>query len=518
MEALREIFARYEIAVNDTKLDTANDKIGSVIKNLGKLAEVAATYIAIKWTSDFIQDQIAMGVELENNAKRLGMSTDELQKWQFAAGMTGQSADTAVRAIGILNRTLGQAEMGNKSFIKVYQQLGIDLKNSDGSFKSASEVAGDLADKLHNTTSQAERTALITRTMGRGAVAMLPLFEQGSQAIHEMFEEYEQLGGGIRRDFIEAAKHSNEELVKLKLSFDNLKSRIALALLPVWDRLVEGFTSASRWLIQLSDHTYFLETAMWGIAAVAAIMLAPLLIDLGALLIAMLPVIIAAGLIYLAFDDVYTMIRGGHSVLGDFIDSMYGVGSTSKLVDTLKQAWKDLLPSIAGAGRIAADVGKIIVNALFAAGGAIATLAAALDDLVMNKGKGVPDILKNGAKNWNTRSEAIAQNFSDIGTDFMDAADPYRNKVVTAYDVPTQRDMAEGRGGSQKQQKAAATALHVTQTNRHTINVMGAHDPKATAAAVGDVLKSQTSDDMQAAFMALGNFADSSGTLGGSEE
>jgi hypothetical protein len=73
-------------------------------------------------------------------------------------------------------------------------------------------------------------------------------------------------------------------------------------------------------------------------------------------------VVLAIGLLILVVDDVYTAFMGGKSVVGDFIDSLLGVGATKEIVESVKlvsrELWEELkLVASAAKGVIDAFVG-----------------------------------------------------------------------------------------------------------------------------------------------------------------
>lgn len=350
MAALREILAYFKVDV-DTKdlteatkgVDTFSGKLGSVANAIGQaFGPVALGYLkgfvavfgaaaAAYGVDRFIQGQIDAAKELQVTSERLGIGVQELQAWHLAAQETGvdvQQMDTALR---FLNRSLGNAELGNKAMIKTFGQLGVSAK---GQGDNLTDFAEGLADRFAGLKTQAERTALAMKLFGRGGASILPILQQGSERVKAMFNDVKALGGGLSTGFVQRAREAQRAQVRLGFAMTGLKSQVTDALLPMFSLIIEKLT---RWTVafdNLIKKTYVIQEVILGLKLAVA-----------SLLIAFFPmtVIVAsfAALIVL-LDDLYTTLEGGDSLIRRWFDGLYGIGTTAKFVDKVKAAFENL--------------------------------------------------------------------------------------------------------------------------------------------------------------------------------
>jgi TP901 family phage tail tape measure protein len=216
MSALRELIAFFGVEVDDKKLDHAGEKM----EGLASLAERVGSAIGIAFglheVSEFIQGQIEMAAHIGNTAEILGVATDELQEFRYAALNADVEADAADKSLRFLNKNLGEAISGNKDAAETFRGLGIDLASVKDGSRSATSLLPDIADKFESITSQSERTALAMKIFGKQGASLLPLLQKGGKEIEKYRDEFEELGGGISEAQIKIAEEGEHSIKKMK--------------------------------------------------------------------------------------------------------------------------------------------------------------------------------------------------------------------------------------------------------------------------------------------------------------
>ncbi len=336
--ALSQIFAFLGVKTDHKELDSLNEKVEHATHKLSQLAELAGGAFMIEKIKSFVEGQIEAGAQLKIMSERLGVGTTELQQFQLAAQESGASAEDANTGLRFLNRSIGQATTGSAEAATEFQKLGIHLKDAHGNTLPVIEVASQLADKMKGMHSQGERTAAAMKLLGRGGASLLPMFQEGSEGIKEAIKDFEELGGGMSEDFVEAAHKTERETVKMRFQLTSLSSRLTSMLLPIVNQIIRKFMQWTKVGMDLIRRTNVVQTALIALGVALGV----LAINLALANLPLLLMVAALGILYLAFDDIYTMITGGDSVLGRLIDRMFGVGAQAKVVDGLKEAWQFL--------------------------------------------------------------------------------------------------------------------------------------------------------------------------------
>lgn len=339
--ALRELVAFLGFDLDKKPLEEADkgmerfEKRAELVKTALETVGVA---LGVREIAEFISSQIEMGAALEHTSAQLGIGVDDLQAFQYAAETTGVSADDAGNALGFLNRAIGSATTGNEEAAKAFSQFHVALKDASGQARPLSDVVGDLADGFARSNDTGKKTVVAMTLFGRAGRALIPLLNKGKEGAQGLFDEFDKLGGGLSEDFIKSAEEAEHSMVAMKTASRGLYSELGAALLPtVTDFVMElahGVASLREWL----SHTHLLRNALITLAAIAGV----LVITWGILNIEILLVVAALALLALAVDDVITFFEGGDSVLGRFLDKIYGVGESKKIAQELKDAWKEV--------------------------------------------------------------------------------------------------------------------------------------------------------------------------------
>lgn len=337
MASLREMLLSFGVDIQGReKLDALEVQVNRTTGAIKTLAEAAAGIAIFKGIENFLVSTAQMGAKVYDLANSLGVSTQDLQQFQFAAEMVGVSGEKAGNALRFFERHVGQAELGVKSATKDFAALGINIKDAEGNTKPLGDLLPEVADKFAGLESDTERAALAAKLFGRNAIGLVPLLRGGEGSLASFYEQFHKLGLGLKDDFLVEAKKADRQIRILGFAFDAMKSRIAISLLPA---LTDGVTKLMEFFVAIQhvlDTSYAAKTAIIALSVAAIAALAPLLL-------AIAPVVAAATALYLIFDDVFTLFEGGHSAVGDLMDSLFGVGTQQSFVKEVKEDVKLLI-------------------------------------------------------------------------------------------------------------------------------------------------------------------------------
>lgn len=124
--------------------------------------------------------------DLQDTAAQLGVSTDALQVFRFAAAETGVQAGQLDQALLKLNTTIGDAASGDDAAEKKFKALGISFTDAEGRARSSEAVLADLADLIQSLASPAERAAAAATLLGdRAGPRLVPLLADGAQGLRD---------------------------------------------------------------------------------------------------------------------------------------------------------------------------------------------------------------------------------------------------------------------------------------------------------------------------------------------
>lgn len=367
-----------------------------VDKAKGAMAALAAAF-AIKEIVEFVDRQLEAAEAIEKTSERLGVSTDTLQRFQYALRLTGGEAEGAANALFFLERALGNAVRGGEN---PFQTLGIKVKDAAGNVKDAIPILSEVADKVAHAKSEAEKTAIAISIFGRGSKEILPLLKRGAEGVRELSEEYDDLGGGIRDNYIKAAVEAKEATIRVGFVTDALKVELVAGIAPVIERTSRIVLRAVASFREWARTTSVFQTSARIVAAIVGGLLLSKFFAmiagarrlygvLGILRVgfvrmgaALLSPIAMFALLYLAVDDLYVLMKGGDSVIGGVLDKLGLIHEKQAIIDALDLSWKNIKDTWTIIEPLIKKIGEAMGGAANGGGSALAQVFVGISKLL----------------------------------------------------------------------------------------------------------------------------------------
>ena len=231
---------KYEIiAVNKTAMAFKAVKMGLsgiatagkaglfAIKALGAAAVAAAASIALitKKSFDYIDT-------LGKTASRTGIATETLQAFQLAAIESGTTVEQTQKGLEKFARSIGDAGRGLKTQVDIFSDLGVTLKNADGSLKSFETLLEGVAEGLGELGSEAERATVLANLFGRAGIQFSEIFRDGAAGLEEFTRRADDLGIILDDKTIRGVEQFNDTMSVVKLQVGAVVNNITAAFVP----------------------------------------------------------------------------------------------------------------------------------------------------------------------------------------------------------------------------------------------------------------------------------------------
>lgn len=239
MATIRELVTKLGFEVDDSQLKEFNKSVETVKGTLVALGTAAAAGAAALFgVAKSVADT---GDEIAKTAPTVGLSTRALQEYRYAADLAGVSNTEFTSSMQIFNRTIGQAQKGTGTAVKTLEELGISLKNADGSARSNEQIMNDLAHTFSRIPNEAEKAALAQELFGTSGLKMAGFLAQGTEEIENMRREANRLGVVLGEDSIKASEEFGDALTRFWKVIEGIKFAIGVELIPVITELVDEF-------------------------------------------------------------------------------------------------------------------------------------------------------------------------------------------------------------------------------------------------------------------------------------
>ena len=258
-----------QIAAVGRDMEKFGGKVESVGRALTPLSGAAAG--ALGALGKLALSSVTAADDLNTLAKQTGISTDELQKMQYASDLVDVSVDDIV---GALKKMKPKMDESNETF----QKLGVSVTDVDGNLRNATDVFYDSLDALSKVGNETERDQLAMELFGKGADSLAGIIDDGGKALRDYGEEAEQLGLIMGGDTLDSLNEINDTLDKtkatMKKSLGALGATAAKTFAPAIEKAAKVVDKLSERLRKLTPEQTELITKILGVVAA----LAPVLI------------------------------------------------------------------------------------------------------------------------------------------------------------------------------------------------------------------------------------------------
>ena len=174
--------------------------------------------------------------ELSTLAKQTGLTTDEIQKMQYAADLIDVDTDTIIGGMKKLKKGLDK----NKD---TFKKMGVEVKTWNGEYRNTSDIFYDVVLALSKIPNETERDIVAMDLFGKSADELAGVIDDGGEALRKLGQEAEDLGVIIPEEEIEKANKFNDSLDKLKAqgsaTLMQLGGEVADMLLPYLPKIQE---------------------------------------------------------------------------------------------------------------------------------------------------------------------------------------------------------------------------------------------------------------------------------------
>lgn len=154
---------------------------------MGAAGVGAGVAMAIKSTAESLDS-------LAKRAGALGMASQDLDAWSYAAELSGVSSAGMDKALRALPQRMHDAARGSKDMQDVFARLGVSVTDNEGRLKDVTTVLLEVSDGMAGMESATERAALAGKLFGSKNVGLVNMLKGGSEGLRGMLVEAHSLG------------------------------------------------------------------------------------------------------------------------------------------------------------------------------------------------------------------------------------------------------------------------------------------------------------------------------------
>lgn len=257
----------------------AMQELGGKIEDAGKaFAPVSGAAAGLLGTlGGLAYKSVTAADDLNTLAKQTGLSTDALQKMQYASDLVDVSVEDITGAVGKMKKAMSGSP-------DAFEALGVSVTNADGSMRDAESVFYDTLEALSQIKNETERDQAAYDVFGKSADQLAGIVDDGGAALKAYGDEAENLGLIMSGDTLDSLNEVNDEIDRGKAQLGGaatqLGATVAEVLLPLIEPLTEGIKKITEFIQGLSPETVGLVMKIAGVVAI----ISPLLIGIGSVI------------------------------------------------------------------------------------------------------------------------------------------------------------------------------------------------------------------------------------------
>lgn len=206
--------------------------------------------------------------DLNTLAKQSGLTTEEIQKFQYAADLVDVSANDIIGAQTKLTKSMTSTSTATQ---EAFARIGVSVTDANGELKSSSEVFYEVLEGLSQVTNETERDALAMDIFGKSAASLTGIIDDGGAALKELGDQASELGVIMDQETLDSLNAVNDQLDTLKA---NAQGQIAQAgakameaLMPIFEEVIGYLSKAVEWIGSLDTETIKIILTIAGLVA-----------------------------------------------------------------------------------------------------------------------------------------------------------------------------------------------------------------------------------------------------------
>lgn len=206
-------------------------------ENIGKAVLTAGTLITTMGaltlkTADHAKEVI-------NVSQTMGMTTDQYQKWDYVLKTVGTDAESASGDLAALAEKAKDAAEGGNDMAKVFAEVGMSVKDSEGNLKSQNQLFLELILNLQNMEDVTKRNAIASDLLSTTGEKIVPLLNMSKEELRELMVQAKETGYVMNEDLLESAYEVSNGTLQLNAKMEALKTNLGAGLLPVLQFFVD---------------------------------------------------------------------------------------------------------------------------------------------------------------------------------------------------------------------------------------------------------------------------------------
>ena len=226
----------------------AMEKYRDAMKNAGQAGKELATEAAAVGAAaigatagiyEFVKAGAQWADDLNTLSKYSGITTNELQKFEYASKLIDVSSETITGSLTKLTRNMQTAKDGSGAAAQAFETLGVSVTDASGNLRDRQDVFYEVIDALGKVGNETEMDALAMNIFGKSAQQLNPLIKGGAERLRELGDEAEKMGLILDQKTLDNLNEFNDSVDLLGAKGNQITKILASQAQPAVEGLVK---------------------------------------------------------------------------------------------------------------------------------------------------------------------------------------------------------------------------------------------------------------------------------------
>lgn len=327
--------AKQELQAVGQKLKDAGGKVSELGQKLSGFSGAAAAIGGGLLKLGY--DAVTSADDLNTLSKQTGISTEELQKMQYASSLVDVSVEDIT---GALKKLKSKIDPSNKSLAA----LGISATNADGSLRDATDVFNDALVALSQIENETERDQAAMDLFGKSADSLAGIIDDGGQALRDYGRQAEDLGLILDQDTLDSLNETNDTIDQMKAQISStmavIGSKVVPVVAPLLEKAGELIANVATKLSEMNPEVMDTVLKVVGVAAA----LAPVLVIGGKLISGLGTLVTTIGTVVGVLGGPLTLAIAAAVAIGVLLYKNWDTvkEKATELKDNVVQSWENI--------------------------------------------------------------------------------------------------------------------------------------------------------------------------------
>ena len=234
------------IAINGQ--DAIKDIEGTTVKASGLGDKMKAGIVtAAKWGTAIVAGAAAAGAgvaklatnsaaaadEIDKMSQKIGLSKAGYQEWSYVLGQNGMDISSLQMGMKTLVTQMDGVVSGSKTSIEMFDKLGLSVTDANGALKDQETMMNEVMLALADMPNGTEKARLATELFGRSGAELMPMLNQGSEAMVELTQRAHDLGLIMSDEAVNAGVVLGDTMDDVKKSLGMVATELGVQLMPL---------------------------------------------------------------------------------------------------------------------------------------------------------------------------------------------------------------------------------------------------------------------------------------------